>query len=57
MGYEAGMALSAAQTVSLQNIILLIPGLMCLAALAANVLYPLSQKKMGEVYGALNSGK
>ena len=57
MGYEAGMALSAAQTVSLQNIILLIPGLMCLAALAANILYPLSQKKMGEVYGALNSGK
>ena len=55
MGYEAGMTMTAAQTVSLQNIILLIPGLMCLAALAANLLYPLGQKKMGEVYAKLNT--
>ena len=57
MGYEAGMTMNAAQTASLQNIILLIPGLMCLAALAANILYPLGQKKMGEVYGKLNAAK
>ena len=57
MGYEAGMTMNAAQTASLQNIILLIPGLMCLAALAANILYPLGQKKMGAVYGKLSAAK
>lgn len=53
MGYEPGAALSAAQTVSMQNIILVIPAVMLIAALVANIVYPLSEKRMGEVYGKL----
>lgn len=53
MGYEAGAALTAAQTVSMQNIILVVPAVMLIAALVANIVYPLSEKKMGEVYSKL----
>ena len=57
MGYQAGAELTAAQTVSMQNIILLIPAIMLAVALVANLLYPLSNKKMGEVYAKLESDK
>ena len=57
MGYEAGAVLSASQTVSLQNIILVIPAVMMAVALLANILYPLGEKKMGEVYAKLNEQK
>ena len=57
MGYQAGAELTAAQTVSMQNIILLIPAIMLAVALVANLLYPLSNKKMGEVYAKLESNK
>lgn len=57
IGYKAGITLSAAQTVGMQNIILLIPGLMFVAAIIANIIYPLSEKKMGEVYARLQETK
>jgi len=41
----------------MQNIILLIPGLMFVAAIIANIIYPLSEKKMGEVYARLQETK
>lgn len=53
MGYVAGEALTAAQMVSMQNIILVVPAVMLIAALVANIAYPLSEKKMGEVYSKL----
>lgn len=57
MGYVPGATLTAAQTVSMQNIILVVPAVMLAVALIANILYPLSEKKMGEVYAKLNDQK
>ena len=37
----------------MQNIILVVPAVMLAAALAANLIYPLSEKKMSEVYAKL----
>ena len=53
MGYVPGAELTAAQTASMQNIILVVPAVMLAAALAANLIYPLSEKKMSEVYAKL----
>ncbi len=53
MGYVPGAELTAAQTASMQNIILVVPAVMLAAALVANLIYPLSEKKMGEVYAKL----
>jgi Na+/melibiose symporter-like transporter len=54
IGYSSGITLTAAQTVGMQNIILLVPGLMFLAAIVTNIIYPLNEKKMGEVYAAIS---
>ena len=55
MGYVAGAELVGSQLVSLQNIILLIPGLMLLAAAILVIAYPLSEKKMAEIHSKLGN--
>ena len=55
MGYVAGAIRQRSQLVSLQNIILLIPGLMLLAAAILVIAYPLSEKKMAEIHSKLGN--
>lgn len=57
MGYVPGAELTVAQTASMQNIILVVPAVMFAVALIANMLYPLTEKKMGGVYAALEEQK
>ncbi len=49
MGYEAGAALTAAQVVSMQNLILLLPGIMFVAAFILTLFYPLSGKRVEQI--------
>lgn len=57
MGYVAGAVLTAPQLVSMQNIILLVPALLFVAALITNLAYPLTEKAMGGVYAKLEEQK
>lgn len=49
IGYEAGIELSASQIVGMENIILLIPGIMFLVSTILALVYPLSEKKMKQI--------
>ncbi|HHX75488.1 MAG: MFS transporter [Dethiobacteria bacterium] len=53
MGYEAGAALTAAQAVSMQNLILLLPGIMFVAALVLTLLYPLTGDRVEKIRAEL----
>ena len=49
MGYTAGVALTAGQAVSMQNLILLLPGLMFVAAFILTLFYPLSDTHVEQI--------
>ena len=51
--YVAGAELSAAQTVGMQNIILLVPGIMFIVSTVLSIVYPLSEKKMKQIEAEL----
>lgn len=53
IGYVPGAELSAAQTVGMQNIILLVPGIMFLVSMVLSMIYPLSEKRMKEIEAEL----
>ncbi len=53
IGYVAGAELSAAQTVGMQNIILLVPGIMFIVSTVLSIVYPLSEKKMKQIEAEL----
>ena len=53
IGYTGQAELTAAQTVGMQNIILLVPGLMFLASMILTLIYPLTEKKMKQIEAEL----
>ena len=55
IGYTAQAELTAAQTVGMQNIVLLVPGLMFLASMILTLIYPLTEKKMKEIEAELKA--
>lgn len=55
IGYVAGAELTVAQTVGMQNIILLVPGIMFLVSTILSAVYPLSEKKMKEIEAELKA--
>lgn len=53
IGYDANATMTAAQITGLENLVLLIPGLICLAGLILAVCHPLSEKKLKEIDASL----
>ena len=49
IGYDPNRIPTAAQLVSIQNLVLLIPGLMFIGAVILALLHPLSEKRLAKV--------
>lgn len=49
IGYVPDMALNAQQMAGLQNLVLLIPGILCLIGMILAIIHPLSEKRLKEI--------